>query len=77
MNVPDNATATIADLHELARKCAGLDSTAIAVELEMLSGVTATPEEYGACAGVVQIALDTVRSALVALRDAAIEREKA
>lgn len=70
-----NAREIIDALLQLPSACAGMDSRTLEAEIALIDAVPFTVAEFGALLAEAETARDTVRSALLALRDAAINRE--
>jgi hypothetical protein len=76
MEEPDEASVKLADLLDLPALLAGSDSSSLTAALDKLGEFHPTPAEFGSLVEQAHMALDTVCSALLAMRDRALEREQ-
>lgn len=77
MNYDENeARAKIAALLQLPADLAGASSASLSAALAELGKFHPSPEEFGDLTAQANTAFDTVYSALLAMRERALERER-
>lgn len=76
MEEPDGASVKLAELLDLPATLAGSGSVALTAALDKLGEFHPATAEFGLLTDQVHMALDTVCSALLMMRDAALERER-